>query len=72
MKKYGNTSGNSGVVAYDIGPDWIKIKFRSHDLPYRYSYNKAGIKHVEKMKSLALKGKDLATYINKYVRELYD
>jgi hypothetical protein len=71
MKRYGNASGNSGVVAYEIGADWIKIKFRSDDV-YIYSYSGAGIKNIEEMKKLALEGKGLATYINKYVSELYD
>lgn len=71
MKKYGNASGNSGVVAYEIGADWIKVKFRSDD-SYTYSYSRAGIKNVEEMKKLAIQGEGLATYINKYVRDLYD
>jgi hypothetical protein len=71
MKKYGNASGNSGVMAYEIGADWIKIKFRSDD-SYTYSYTGAGMKNVEEMKKLAVKGEGLATYINKYVRDLYD
>jgi len=71
MKKYRNLSGNSGVAAYETGPGWIKVSFNS-GTPYTYSYNKAGKHHVEQMISLAQNGRGLATYINRYVKDLYD
>ena len=72
MKKYINASGNSGVLAYEIGSDWIKLKFTSGGEVYTYSHNKAGRHHVERMKILALRGSGLATYINQNVKDLYD
>ena len=71
MKKYKGISENSGVSAYRSGIDRIDIKFQDGRL-YTYSYRSAGRDHVEKMKDLAETGKGLTTYINKYVRELYD
>jgi hypothetical protein len=71
MEKYRNLSGDSGVVAFENGVDYINIQFVSGDV-YTYSYKKAGRTHVEQMKILASKGKGLSTYINKYVRNLYD
>ena len=71
MKKYGDDSGNSGISAYEIGPDWIRIKFKSGNV-YKYSYRSAGKDDVEQMKGLAQKGRGLTTYINKYVKELYE
>jgi hypothetical protein len=71
MKKYGNASGDSGVLAYQYGKDWIKVLFRDHP-PYTYSYKLAGKKHVEKMKMLADRGKGLSTYISQHVKDQYD
>lgn len=72
MKPYKNISGKSGVWAYLIGPDWIKVKFGRNGETYTYSYRSAGIEHVERMKVLAEAGKGLATYINRHVRDLYE
>ena len=58
-------------MAYETGPDWIKIQFIDTEI-YKYSYAKAGRRHIEQMKSLAQKGIGLATYINQHVKNLYD
>ena len=71
MKRYGNVSGSSGVLAYETGADWIKVKFIDGKV-YKYSYTRPGMDHVEQMKVLAQTGRGLATYINRYVRNLYD
>jgi len=71
MKPYRDRSGNSGVSLYETGPEWIKLKFKTGDYIYLYDYTKPGKIHVEKMKALAVRGEDLATYVNKYVRDDY-
>lgn len=70
MKPYKNLSGNSGVLAYEVGPDYIKIKFRGGAV-YLYNYSATGRDNVERMKKLAEEGKGLSTFINKYVRDDY-
>ena len=72
MEKYRNAGGDSGVSAYEIGPDYIKVKFSGTLQTYTYSYRKAGSSHVERMKLLALNGSGLNSYINRYVKHLYD
>lgn len=72
MERYRNTGGDSGVVAYEIGPDHIIVMFSGTSRSYTYSYGKAGSSHVEQMKTLALSGSGLNSYINKYVKHLYD
>lgn len=72
MERYRNSGGNSGVLAYEIGPDYILIKFSGSYRIYRYSYRKAGQHHVETMKRLAQSGSGLNSYINRYVKNLYD
>jgi hypothetical protein len=71
MKRYADESGMSGILAYETGKDWIKIKFKSGQL-YKYSYDSAGKERITAMKKLAGQGKGLATYINKHVKDLYE
>lgn len=71
MEKYGNRSGQSGVVAYEIGVDYIRVKFSSGNI-FQYSYRKAGKNHVDKMKLLAIYGSGLNNYINTCIKSQYD
>lgn len=70
MRRYANLSGNSGVVAYAIGKDFIEVKFADGWI-YRYTHASAGPVHVEAMKKLALAGRGLSTYIVRHVRKSY-
>jgi hypothetical protein len=72
MQKYRDLSGGSGVDSFEIEVTYILVKFTNKSRVYKYSYSKAGDTHVEQMKSLALSGKGLNSYINKYTRNLYD
>lgn len=71
MEKYKNLSGNSGVVAFEIGDDWIKVTFIDGDI-YLYSYKTPGPFHVEQMKKLAQAGRGLSAYIGIYVQKNYE
>ena len=70
MQPYKNLGGNSGVSAYEIGDDYIKVEFDDQEA-YVYDYEEPGRDHVERMKELAEAGQGLHTYINQYVRERY-
>lgn len=70
MRSYTNPRGNSGVVGYETGADYIDIEFREGGR-YRYTHQVPGRQHVEVMKQLAAEGQHLATYINQHVRERY-
>ena len=72
MERYRNSGGDSGVSAYEIGSTYIKVMFSGTARTYTYSYGKAGSSHVEQMKILALNGRGLNSYINRYVKHLYD
>lgn len=72
MERYRNLSGKSGVVAYREDKDNIQVKFLGSEEIYTYSYRSAGIRHVEKMKTLARKGEGLSTYISRYVKDKYE
>lgn len=71
MEQYANISGNSPITYYQIENDKIVIWFKG-GRSYSYSYQKAGRKHVDTMKSLALSGSGLSAYITRNVRFDYD
>lgn len=71
MKKYKNLSGKSGVLAYEPGTDYIKIKFTDGSV-YLYTYKSAGKNLIEKMKQLAIEGKGLSTYISRVVKDKFE
>lgn len=72
MEKYRNLGGNSGVSSYEIGPDYVIVKFSGTAKSYKYSYQKAGKSNVEILKHLALNGSGLNSYIIKNVKDLFD
>ena len=69
MELYRNRA-NSGVRAYESGTDFIRVQFQTGK-PYHYTYETAGPRRVEKMKTLAAAGKGLSTYISQYVKDRY-
>lgn len=71
MKRYRNLSGHSGVVAYEIAPQAVTVRFAGGDV-YVYSYASAGVDHVEEMKRLAVSGRGLATFISQHVQHAYE
>jgi len=71
MHYYSNLSGNSSVVAYEYGADFIRVQFNS-GYPYVYSYHSAGRNNVEEMKRLANVGQGLCSFINRRVKYNYE
>ncbi len=69
MKRY-RADGDSGVAAYESGPDWIVIAFHRGGT-YRYDDRHPGAEHVLEMQRLADAGDGLNTYINRHVRDDY-
>jgi hypothetical protein len=70
MEKYKDATGISGVFAFEIGKDHIKVQFKD-GRAYLYNYTTPGRSMVEEMKRLAKKGEGLTTFINQQVREQY-
>ena len=69
--KYKDIDGDSNIEMYEIGPDYISIKFFGTNKIYTYSYKSAGLAYVEKMKFLARNGDGLNSYINNYCKYRY-
>lgn len=70
MESYKNLGGDSNVAAYEIGSDSIKVQFRDDTL-YTYTYQSAGQSNIEQMKSLAIAGQGLNSFINRVVKKSY-
>ena len=70
MENYKNLGGDSGVVEYEIGTDYIKVRFRGSRI-YVYNYTVTGRDNVEHMKGLAKSGSGLNAFINKNVKKNY-
>jgi hypothetical protein len=63
MVSYKSLSGKpSGVTAYEIGVDFIEVKFHTYKR-YRYTVKVNNLEVIEHMKSLALASEGLSTYI---------
>lgn len=71
MVTYKNSSGQSGIKAYEIVPEGIAVQFMDGDI-YLYTYASTGKEVVEKMKKLAVSGKKLATYISQNVQDKFE
>ena len=72
MDRYKNLGNDSGISYYQIEDESISIWFKGNSKIYSYSYIRAGQAHVENMKQLAANGRGLNSYINRYVKHLYD
>lgn len=65
VRPYANRSGDSAIRAYEIGPDFISVEFRSGK-SYVYTFETAGSDNVEQMKQLAAEGRGLGTFISQH------
>jgi len=70
MERYSDIDRDSGVVAFETGADFIRVKF-SDGAIYLYNNLSAGSYHIDQMKVLALRGDGLNAYINDHVRKAY-
>ena len=68
MQNYSNQTGQSNITHFKIEADKIIIKFKKWDEPIVYTYESEGTEHIENLKSLALSGKGLSRYIQKYFK----
>ncbi len=71
MKPYKNLSGKSTVASYELAKDYVTVGFKTQAV-YRYSNQSAGSENVRQMKTLALAGKGLGTFIEAKVKKLAD
>ena len=70
MEQYRNLGGDSGVAAYEIGPDSITVQFKDGAV-YLYTNQSAGAASIAEMQRLARSGQGLNSYISRVVRKGY-
>ncbi|TAL66245.1 MAG: hypothetical protein EPN84_00610 [Legionella sp.] len=70
MEPYLNLSRNSGVCAYELGTDFIRVEFINHSI-YRYTQDGVGLENLNKMKELARQGHGLSTFISQHIKKNY-
>ena len=70
MQRYGNLSGESGVIAYDVSPGAIVVQF-NNGWKYEYTEGSAGAAAIADMQRLARAGRGLSSYISVHVRDAY-
>ena len=70
MHRYRNNSGESGVVAYDIGQDSITIQFSGGER-YLYTERSTGAESIARMQELAREGRGLSTFVSQHIRSRY-
>lgn len=65
MQQYRNLSGRSNVVAYENGPDYIKVQFATgYWKIYTYTNMSAGASTVQRMHQMANAGYGLNSFIS--------
>ncbi len=70
MQRYNNLSGESGVLAYEIGKDAITLEFAGGER-YLYTGRSAGTENIAKMQELARAGRGLSTFVSQHIRTRY-
>ena len=70
MERYKNLSGNSEVISYEIGKDFIRVRFSDNSV-YLYTYENVCSHNVERMKHLARYGQGLNSFIKNYANKFY-
>lgn len=63
MEPYRDINGDSGIAAYEIGSDYIKVQFKDGAV-YLYTAASVGSAHIAEMQRLARSGDGLNAYIN--------
>jgi hypothetical protein len=70
MERYKNLGGHSSVQAFELGQDSITVEFND-GAAYVYNCASTGTTHIDQMKSLALAGHGLNSYIMRCVMKAH-
>ena len=68
MIRYANLNGNSAVASYVMDDTSIVVEFDNRTA-YLYTYASTGSANTEEMKSLAIAGRGLCSFIGKVVKK---
>ncbi len=70
MHRYKNLSGQSNVVFYEFGSDFIKVQFGDGSV-YLYNTQSTGSADITEMQRLAVAGSGLNRFISRVVKKRY-
>ncbi len=70
MKRYANLGGKSAVAFYNIEKDAVTIRFANHSV-FEYNNQSAAPANISKMKTLAIAGKGLGTFIETNLKDRF-
>lgn len=68
MQTYSNQTGQSEITHFKIEEDKIFIKLKKWEAPIVYTNESEGTEHVENLKALALSGRGLSRYLQRYFK----
>lgn len=71
MERYRNLSGNSNVVAFEIGAGSITVQF-GDGMHYLYTVGSTGAAQIAEMQRLAKAGQGLNSYIGRVVKKAFE
>jgi hypothetical protein len=71
MQRYADHSGRSGIIAFEVGEDYLDVRFISGEV-HHYTTRRPGARDLVHMKDLALRGEGLAAFINRHVGIRYE
>ncbi|MDH4555601.1 hypothetical protein E8F11_10495 [Pseudomonas sp. BN417] len=71
MERYRNLSGNSNVVAFEIGAGFITVQF-GDGMKYLYTDRSTGAARIAEMQRLARAGQGLNSYIGRAVKKAFE
>jgi hypothetical protein len=71
MARYKNLSGDSKVAKYEIEKDAMRIRFTDCSV-YIYTNQSAGPENIKQMKTLAIAGKGLGTFISANLKDRFE
>lgn len=70
FRRYKNLGGDSKVARYELAKDGVTVQFKNSTV-YRYTNQSADPGNIRKMKTLAVAGKGLGTFIDAHLKDRF-
>jgi hypothetical protein len=72
MREYGSRGGTRGVSHYEIGPNFIRLRFRHDPRVFVYTDKRPGLAKVMVMQHLAVEGEGLTSFVHQQAAGDYE
>lgn len=67
MQRYRDTDGESSILAYESGPDYLRVQFSDGSI-LRYTTASVGPRHLDEMQRRATEGEALEQYLTMHAK----